>query len=202
LAARRTSRLQIIPNHGADCPDRRRVERFIEEHYHRQFGAVIASHYPTLMSLHAPDGRILAALGLRLAADNRLFLEQYLEQPIDHLVSAAIGETVDRSEIIEIGNLASRSRHATVRLIIAAARHLDTHRYLYAAVTATERLRCIFDSFCFSWTLLGPARAECLPDGGHTWGRYYRHDPQVIVGATGPAVARMRQHLLPSETQE
>ena len=145
------------------------------------------------MGLHDEAGTIVAALGLRRADEHRLFLEQYFERPIEHIVSQATGATIDRGEIIELGNLAARDRRATMRLIIATAAHLTTLEYRYTVLTATKQLRDTFDAFGLAWTALGPANAQRLADGGRSWGRYYRNDPQVIVGEIAPAIARLRE---------
>jgi hypothetical protein len=59
-------------------PDRERVESFIATTYRREYGSLLAHHYPTLMSVHDSSGTVLAATGFRLASEDRLFLEQYL----------------------------------------------------------------------------------------------------------------------------
>jgi Thermostable hemolysin len=191
--------LRVMSSNVRNLVSRRRVERFIEHAYYRQFGSAIVSHYPTLMSLERPEKTIIAALGIRRATCNRLFLEQYFEQSIEHLVSEAVGKTVDREAIIEIGNLASRGRMSTARLIVATAGQLSGCSDAYAVVTATEELRKTLTSFGFAWTSLGPARAQRLPDLGHSWGLYYQHDPQVVVGVVGQALGRMREYLFQVE---
>jgi hypothetical protein len=195
-ASRRRDVLRIIPSQTYDVLRRARVERFIETAYRRQFDSAITAHYPTLISLHASDETICAALGVRRAADDRLFLENYFEEPIEHMVSAATGKVVDRQAIVEIGNLASVGRRSTLRLIAAAAVHMRSFRGHFVVATATEQLRHALTAFGFAWVALAPARAERLLDAGRSWGRYYAHDPQIIVGVLHQTLGRFRCDVL------
>lgn len=167
--------------------DRRSVEAFIEEVYRRAHGASVARHYPTLLSLHAAGGEVLGAIGLRSAACEPLFLEQYLSEPVEDAIAESTGCIIGRAGIAEVGSLASAGNGASVFLVIAAAAFLDTHRFTYAVVTANAAMRRIIAAFGFAHTVLGPARAETLADGGESWGRYYHSAPQMLAGPVAPA---------------
>lgn len=171
---------------------RREIEDFIEGVYRDRFGATIRCGYPSLMAVCGRDGTLQAALGLRQAADQRLFLEQYLDLPIEALLSARLGVHVHRHQIVEIGSLASRSWRASIRLILATSARLASGRACYGVVTATRELRRNFATFGFAYAGLGPAHAERLPDRGASWGGYFQRDPQILVGAICPAAALLR----------
>ena len=107
-------------------PDRERVANFIATTYRREYGSVIAHHYPTLMSVHDSSGTVLAAVGFRLASKERLFLEQYPPQPVETCVSKRFGlPGVTREAIVEIGNLGSAGRGASMFLFVALAAYLE-----------------------------------------------------------------------------
>ncbi len=167
--------------------ERRLIEAFIEDVYRRSHDASITTHYPTLLSLHGAGGDVLAAVGLRSAARDRLFLEQYLQSPVEDAIAAATGRPIGRAEIAEIGSLASLGNGASVFLVIAAATFLDTRRFSYAVVTANDAMRRIICTFGFDHTVLGAARGEALADGGRNWGSYYGCGPQMLAGPVGPA---------------
>jgi len=173
----------VTPGH----PDRRSIETFIEQIYRRTHGASVARHYPTLLSLHDVRGEVLGAVGLRSAARERLFLEQYLFRPVEDAMAEVAGRAVGRAEIAEVGSLASVGNGASVFLVIATAAFLDTHRFSYAVVTANEAMRRIIVAFGFAHTVLGPARRDALADGGESWGRYYASAPQMLAGPVAPA---------------
>jgi hypothetical protein len=163
------------------------VEEFIERTYASSYDATIARHYPTLMNVCDMYGHIVAAAGLRLAADESLFLETYLDAPVDQVLQRKIGHAVGREKIVEIGNLASSGRGASVFLFITLAAYLRQHKLDYAVVTATGALRRWFAIFGFDVIDLGGAKPDALPDKGASWGRYYSTDPKVVAGAIAPA---------------
>ena len=173
---------------------RARVESFIERGYFDRFGSVVADHYPTLLSLENRRGDVLAALGIRNAANERLFLERYFDEPIELVLSQAIGTGLARAQILEVGNFASIGRGASARLIAASATYLKSCRCRYAVATATEELRNLLGSFGFAWHRLGTARAERLSDQGRSWGRYYEQNPEILVGEILQAPDRMRSY--------
>ncbi len=176
-----------------DATARRAIEDFIEAVYGERFGATIRCGYPAVMAVYGKDESIEAALGLRHAADQDLFLEQYLDLPIEALLSVRLGVRVARHQIVEIGSLASHSWRASIRLILATSARLASGRACYGVVTATRELRRNFAAFGVACAALGPARAERLPDRGACWGRYFQHDPQILVGAIDPAAAALRR---------
>ena len=174
------------------------VEGLIEETYRRAYGSRISKHYPSLMSVHDEDERTLAAVGFRSAADGSLFLEQYLDEPVEHALSAVTKEDVCRDEIIEIGSLASAGRGASVFLFVALAAYLKELGFRFATVTATDSLRRAFEFFGFEPITLGAADCAALADSGASWGSYYAHNPQVMAGAIAPCFSKLEQ-FLPAE---
>jgi len=179
-------------------PDRRRIESFIEEIYARRYRSTIARHYSTLMGVHDQNGGVVAAVGLRLAADEPLFLEHYLQRTVEAGVREATGRIVARDRIVEIGNLASAGKGASVFLFVVLAAYLRRHDLAYAVVTATKAQRRSFTRLGIDFTELGDANPDALPDSGAAWGSYYTHDPKVLVGAIPPSFARL-ERLLPTE---
>ena len=175
--------------------DRRSIEAFIEEVYRRRHGASITTHYPTLLSLHDAGGDVLGAVGLRSAARDRLFLEQYLQGPVEDAIAETAGRSIARAEIAEVGSLASLGNGASVFLVIAAATFLDSRRFSYAVVTANSAMRRIIRTFGFAHTVLGAARGEELADGGQDWGSYYACGPQMLAGPVAPARALIAPYL-------
>lgn len=174
--------------------ERARVERFIERRFFDRFGSLIADHYPTLLSLQNSDQDIVAAIGLRSASSEALFLERYFDEPIEQVILAATNVMAPRSDILEIGNMASTGRAASARLIAASASYLSTCRYQYAVVTATEELRRMLAAYGFASRVLGAARAERLPDGGRSWGSYYEQNPEILMGEIRQGSDRAEPH--------
>ncbi len=176
-------------------PDRERVERFIERRYEECYGSTIQRHYPTLMSVRDESDRIIAAVGARLAADEKLFLEAYLARPVETALRDATGKAVARDRIVEIGNLVSAGRGASVFLFIALAAYLRHQSLDYAVVTATKSLRRSFSLFGLGALELATARPELLADRGASWGSYYTREPKVLVGAISSGFRCLEQFL-------
>lgn len=173
------------PCHG----ERRRVEAFIEANYLAAYGSHIGRHYPTLMSVQNESGEIYAVVGFRLAGDEPLYLEHYLDGPVEGAMSDAIGATVSRSQIVEIGNLASNGRGATIFLFAAMARHLLDIGAHFAVATATEELRGVFSKAGLGALRLAAADPDRLVDHGVSWGDYYQTRPFVLAGSIQAAAA-------------
>ncbi|MCJ2178292.1 thermostable hemolysin [Novosphingobium album (ex Hu et al. 2023)] len=139
-----------------------------------------------------------AALGFRRADGEPLFLERYLDAPIEQVVSGALGKSMARESIIEIGNLAADDAFAMVELWGSAANDLGTDCEV-AVATLTAPLRAMFARIGVPLVVLAPAAAE-RADEPEAWGRYYASDPQVCAGiisqgqqAIGAFLARRRR---------
>ena len=163
-------------------PERRRVEAFIEKTYAEKYGAQVHNHYPYLMSARDASGHILAAIGFRFACDESLFLEQYLDRPVEAEISNHLCTSVARGRIAELGSLASRGHGATFFLFMVLANYLHANGLEYAAITGTRALQRFFGHLGLDPRLLADAGKNRLPDGGKSWGRYYDKSPKVLFG--------------------
>jgi hypothetical protein len=176
-------------------PNRAEVEHFIETVYASRYGSVITRHYPWLMSVRDERGNIAAAVGLRVASDEPLFLEHYLSTPIETALRDATQRAVQREEIVEIGSLASAGQGASIFLFVALAAYLRQRGFVYAVVTATKTLRRSFALFGLEPLELAIADAGLLPDKGQSWGSYYDRDPKVLAGAIPPGFMLLEPYL-------
>ncbi len=70
--------------------------RFVADAYRRAYRADIRSFMPNFVRITDPDGRIRAAMGWRDAADGPLYLEHYLDAPIEAAISRWLGRDVPR----------------------------------------------------------------------------------------------------------
>jgi hypothetical protein len=122
-------------------------------------------------------------------------VERYFDEPIELLISHVTGAACCRENILELGNMASMGRTASVRLIAALSFYLGSCRRRYAVVTATKELRHTLGSFGFAWRrALGAARADRLPDLGRSWGSYYEQNPEILFGEIRQRCDRARSH--------
>lgn len=122
-----------------------------------------------------------AMLGYRRADEAGLFLEAYLDCPVEACLEAALGRRIERSDVVEIGNFAADNAMAMIELWGAAANDLAGGSEI-AVATLTAPLRRIFARIGVPLIVLAPARPERLGAAAAEWGRYYQTDPQVCAG--------------------
>ena len=170
---------------------RRAIETLIERTYAQSYGSKITGHYPALMSVHDAAGAVLAAVGFRAAGPKPLYLEQYLAKPVE----ACLGEGVDRTKVVEIGNLASAGKGASLYLFVALAAFLHRQGFTHAVATATEKLQKTFAFLGFDIVTLAAADSQALADRGASWGSYYTHNPRVVASAISPSCVRLERYL-------
>lgn len=176
------ARVQVIP---PGDPRRPECEQFIGDVYAEFYGAQIRHFLPTFMALRDQNEALLAVLGLQPASGGSLFLEQYLDAAVEAVLNArlaALGASVERSTLMEVGNLAARHPGGTRWLILALTAYLQGAGHDWVVFTAVPSLRNSFQRLGIRMLVLGPAREEQLPlTLRGQWGRYYDGRPQVIA---------------------
>jgi len=148
--------------------------------YREVFGASIQPAFASWQETGA-SGKTSAALGYRRAGADPLFLEAYLDAPVEDLVSERLGRSIAREAIVEIGNFASDNALAMIELWGAAANDLGGQSEV-AVATLTAPLRRMFARIGLPFTVIAPARPDRLEAGSTDWGSYYELDPQVCMG--------------------
>lgn len=170
---------------GPQDPQRERLEQFIRRLYHRHYDARVHHCMPNLLGLCDSDDELLATLGLRPAASDRLFLEQYLGQPVEQRLNQVLNAfevDVPRETIMEVGNLAAEHSGGGRWLIIALTAYLQGAGYDWVVFTALPALRNSFHKLGLHMIPLGEARKDHLPvEQQADWGRYYDGKPQVMA---------------------
>lgn len=165
-----------------DAADRAELEQFIGDIFHQVYGARIHRFMPYLMSLRDPDGKLIAVCGLRSAATENLFLETYLDQPIEAALSEHAGEAVERGDIVEVGNFSVAELGMARYLITAINDQLYATSKQWAVFTAVPVLRNAFIKLNMNPEILGDADKNRLPaEEQAEWGSYYEQNPQVMA---------------------
>jgi len=123
-----------------------------------------------------------AVLGYRRASEGRLFLETYLDRPIEDHLAVLLDAPVDRARVVEIGNLASINPMAMITLWGAVANDLGARDEI-AVATLTSTLRRMFTRIGVAIRPIAPARPEGRVADAAQWGSYYDSDPVVCFGA-------------------
>ncbi|MDR3392000.1 MAG: thermostable hemolysin [Sulfuriferula sp.] len=177
----RLTQIFALRDHVAE--ERGEIEQFIQQCFADAYGTHISQFMPRLLSLRSKRGDMIAAFGLRPAADTRLFLETYLDQPIETMLQSRLGQDVRREDIIEVGNLSALYPGAARWLIVALTAMLHDAAYKWVVFTGTAALRNGFNRLGLRPVELGAAQLAHLPPSERAaWGSYYDHAPMVMAG--------------------
>jgi hypothetical protein len=167
---------------GGGHARRAEAENFIRTRFRRSHGAHITTFMPTLLLLVDPAGALAAVAGFRSAAQEPLFLERYLELPIEQALCSQVSTPVSRTQIVEVGNFAALdSRRARIFMSFMPAWFL-ARSARWIVFTATAAIRGILASMGGHCLEVGVADGDCVGGLTDEWGRYYSNDPRVMAG--------------------
>lgn len=162
--------------------DYQKLSRFIQHSFRKAYEAEIDVSYPQLMGVFGNDGAPLAALGLRNAGSGPLFLEHYLDTPVEQAVAEKTRLHVPRGKIAEAGNLASSKLPMLRSLMFALSLTLKEQLYEYIVFTGTLNLKRYLEALEMKPDVLAEARPEKIGHLASDWGRYYETHPVVMGG--------------------
>lgn len=177
--------------HVHTTPERNAIENYIQTRFWQVHRAQVNHFLPGIISLSCSDS-YSAAVGLAPAANNRLFAESYLAEPIELAIANKIGISIARSDVVEIGNLVSTWKGSSLLMFIFIGELLARLGYRWILFTATREVQTLLARLHYVPVVLADANPQALPDGGSSWGRYYDNQPRVMFGEIQPAVAAAR----------
>lgn len=193
------------------CSQHHMAQNFIQQVYEISHQAKLSYFMPILFSgFSQPTSTIAAthnsvfipsvAIGLTPVTQQPIFLEQYLNSPIEIEIAKIAGQHVPRERICEIGNLASQCA-GNARLMVAflvfylsspitklvddsacppnaAATKVD-----WAVCTGTNVVQHILSSMGIESHVVARATVDALqdPEQQSTWGSYYDNNPLVLA---------------------
>ncbi len=167
---------------GKSDQGRRAVEQQIQNAYAKSFDAHVSHFMPTLISAGIANTPPHLNFGLRCAADQTLFLENYLQAPVEQVLSSTVRSQISRKCIAEIGNLTFDHTENLQQDLMSIASYCQQQGYRYVVCTATRALRLLFLRAGMKPVLLGQATQGDAPKDGSHWGGYYETAPQIIGG--------------------
>lgn len=174
----------------ASTAQRRALEHFIAARFQRAYGATPTQFLPNLLGLPDAAGGWQAAVGYADAAAGQLFLEQYLDAPVEQVLGQALRRRLPRGRIVEVGNFAAARAGVARRIIPALAARLRDLGFEFAVFTATRELRNAFLRLKLWPLVLAPADPARLRAGAAAWGSYYAHAPKVMGGRIADCLLR------------
>ncbi len=183
--------IELIEHGGGK---RAAVEAFISRHFAKSFGSRVEAFMPRLFSLSDAQGKIYGAFGLR-SGNGKLFLEQYLDTPIERIIAGQVGEQVERRAIVEVGHF-SGSFPGAVRVMISLLTEcLYREGFEWVVFTGTTTMRNAFLRMGLTLIDIQAATIDRLPaEERAAWGSYYDYAPRVLAGSVGEGYRALRRH--------
>jgi hypothetical protein len=155
------------------------AEALITDLFNTRYGAQISIFPETLIAKFNSEGQPVCAAGLRFVNDD-FFSEQYLNEPIEQVISSACGLEVKRDELFEVTSLASRDARHTIAFVRAVILYGQVYDYGWSFFTLTARMSLMLSHLGINLTYLARAERSRVPRSAD-WGTYYDHDPCVFA---------------------
>lgn len=160
---------------------RNEIETYISQRYSLAFDAHLDAFMPTFMALMEGD-ELRSLCGFRVASEEPLFLEQYLDISADTLISEAYGCEIRRNDLVEFGQLASFSRGFSALHFLLMTQYLVESGYEWCIFTATDPLYAMMSRLGLDTIILAEADPQRIPNATDIWGTYYQHQPRIVAG--------------------
>ncbi|WP_437630016.1 thermostable hemolysin [Sorangium sp. So ce854] len=158
----------------------------VRQKYRRSFGAEVTPSPDCFIVCTIERGpgvgasKVVACAGLTFSSGARLFSEQYIDEPIEQVISALERRPASRDAIVEVGSLASTEHRAGTELIrvVPILAWCLGKRYILCTVTAD--LKLIFDAVGLNFQPVRGADVARLGGGEQErWGSYYDQRPET-----------------------
>lgn len=160
---------------------RQDAEHFIYSRFDKYYGASINHFLPYILSAYNGN-KVTAALGFQPATySTPLFLEHYLDLPIESILSILAQADVERHSIVEIGNLASGRQRATQTLFLLLAELVHQSQFEWVVFTANTAVRGWLKKLNIETFSIQVADPSKLPNKGVNWGTYYDDKPVIVA---------------------
>lgn len=178
-------RLELVPL--SDTAAQQAAIDFIRRRFSLAHQARVSHFMPQLFGLQSEDGSLHGAAGCRRADSGALFLERYLDVPIEQAIFERSGIQVERHQIVEVGNLAAEGAGTARTLIVRLTRQLALQGFRWVTFTGTQEVLNSFYRLGLAPQSLGLADPARMGESLADWGRYYDSQPQVVFGEILPA---------------
>lgn len=159
----------------------REICDFVCNQYKQHFNCDLRHFMPNHLVLQKGDA-VMAVAGFRNASTGPLFLEQYLDEPVEDLLLEKMNQFRNRDEIVEVGGFAAVDRLSALQLMLHLSAQLNELEYKTLVCAANKPIQQCLKRSGFSWVVLGEARADRVSQQENDWGSYYRSKPALLAG--------------------
>jgi len=157
------------------------LESRIRAGFGQHFQACIEGFMPDLAVYRHASGAE-GVIGIRDAGTEALFLESYLERPIELAVSRFAGAGAGRGQIVEVGQFVVSDREIVPDFFRDLVPFLQSQGYDWVCFTGTNRIRALLSRIGFEGRPVAAATRDRVAPSGDDWGSYYDFEPVVILG--------------------
>jgi Thermostable hemolysin len=178
------------------------VRRFIKAAYALNYGARITNIPKTIVALLDDKNKVHVAAGLRDYSE-KFFSEYYLDAPVEFVIGSAAQKLVDRSTIVEVSCLASRTPSVSVSFMRELVLYGEQLGFDWAFFTVTRRLENVLRRMRLPLITLAEASGSRVPNP-EAWGSYYETEPRVVAFGRDqlmPFLMKQRAHAPACEVQ-
>lgn len=172
-----------------DSTVRRWVEQRIRQAYGAHFGACITG-FMTRFACYEHASGATGIIGVRPAAEERLFLERYLARSIEDTIREACSRPVSREAIAEVGQFVVDDPRIAADFFRDLVPLLAGQGFDWVCFTGTRKIRAILRRIGFKGMPVARGDASVAADSGDHWGSYYENEPVVIVGKLADPAGR------------
>jgi hypothetical protein len=181
----------------AETPeDIQTLQNYIRALFLREFNANVPHFLPFLVGLYNQQNQLCGACGLNPAGLHHLYLEHYLDVPVEQAMLQQHGMTTSRAGFIEIGNFACAESGMARILFAALCDKLYQQQFQYVVLTGTHKIRNVFARMHITPHILAEALPERVGIDAADWGAYYDNHPLVMVGELLAGYQILRQNSL------
>lgn len=168
-----------------------KVTNHVSQRYQDAFFANLKQFMPAYLTL-IEGNEIISVCGFRIAQNEPLFLEQYLEDDAHKLISNVFDCDVKRANLVEFGHLASFAKGMSSLHFYLIAQRLVSLGFEWCIFTATDPLHAMMTRLGLEAHIIAPADQNKVPDAKATWGSYYEHQPRVLAGNLVKGLERLK----------
>lgn len=181
-----------------DTPSGQELEQFVSTCFRGAFEADVHSHLPYFLSAYS-DTTLTATLGFQpVPEDKPIFIEQYLDCPVEQAILIKAHRAVSRHKVVELGSLSSAKKGFSELVFILIAAILYEAGYEWVVFTATKQVQQLINKLGLSTVELCNADPTKLYDKSQSWGHYYESNPKVLAGDLHYGMTVLRQHSVAS----
>lgn len=164
-----------------DSEARVSLEARIRSGFGMHFDACVEGFMPRFAH-YRHTGGATGVIGIRRASDEPLFLENYLDVPVESVIAEATGTLPGRDRIAEVGQFVVDDRDIVTCFFRDLVPFLIENDFDWVCFTGTDRIRALLVRIGFHGLPIARAEETRVRRSPDRWGRYYDFDPIVILG--------------------